>query len=295
MGYRGRFAPSPTGRLHFGSLVAAVASFAQARARNGTWVIRMEDLDPPREVPGAAEAILDDLASFGMRSDEPVTFQSAQGRRYAAVIEDLRAAGHAFPCACARSDLPASGIYPGTCRDGLPPGGEARSIRLRVPESHIAFDDAIQGPRSQDLVRDVGDFVIRRADGLTAYQLAVVVDDADQDISEIVRGCDLVDSTPRQILIQRLLGFRTPAYAHVPLATENGHKLSKQAASRPVDAAAPVTGLLAAWQFLGQENPSPSRSALRSVAAFWDWALAAWRLDRVPAVPAVELEGAADA
>lgn len=279
--YRGRFAPSPTGRLHFGSLVAAVGSYLQARARDGVWLIRMEDLDPPREVPGAARAILESLAAFGMVSDEPVWFQSQRGEAYTEVLGELHDAGHVFDCGCTRRMLPKDGIYPGTCRDGLPRGRRPRSVRVRVSDAAIEFEDAIQGRFGQNLAAEVGDFVVRRADGLTAYQLAVVVDDAAQGITEVVRGADLLDSTPRQIHLQRLLGLPTPAYAHLPVAVdENGAKLSKQTRARPVDDDDPAPALFAALAFLG--HPPPERLRNGPLDELWRFALDSWRLERVP-------------
>jgi glutamyl-Q tRNA(Asp) synthetase len=236
MSYRGRFAPSPTGALHFGSLVAAVGSWLRARAQNGTWLVRMEDLDPPREVPGSAADILDTLAAFGMESDEPVVFQSARRPAYEAAFAALQSRNLVFPCWCSRSDL----------------DGDQRLHRLRAPDGEIRFVDAVFGAQHQDVGAAVGDFVVRRVEGWYAYQLAVVVDDAAQGITEIVRGADLLDSTPRQICLQRLLGLPTPDYLHLPVVIgDDGKKLSKQDHARPVDAADPVPALRAALEFLG--------------------------------------------
>ena len=281
MTYRGRFAPSPTGRLHFGSLISAVACHAQARAEGGRWLVRIEDVDRAREVQGAADAILEDLRAHGMTSDEPVVRQRDRDAAYEAVIAELLARGVAFHCACTRSDLPPDGVYPGTCVNGLPAGCEPRSIRVSVPDDVIGFDDRIQGRCEQQLAAEVGAFVIRRADGYYAYQLAVVVDDAWQGITEVVRGCDLLDSTARQIHLQRLLGYPTPRYAHHPvIVTDDGRKLSKALASTPIRADDPMPALLAAWAFLGQPPPPPA--ARRQPLAFWEWAPGAWRLDDVP-------------
>lgn len=235
--YRGRFAPSPTGPLHAGSLVAALASWLDARAHDGAWIVRIEDLDPPREVPGAAEAIVRTLARFGFESDEPVVLQSRRGALYEAAFARLRATGLVYPCSCSRKDIESAvrasgvdaGIYPGTCRD-RPARAVARAAwRVRVPEETVAFDDRAAGRYSQNLAREVGDFVVLRADGPWAYQLAVVVDDAEQRITDVVRGADLLDNTPRQIFLQRALGFATPRYLHVPVVTnDRGEKLSKQ-------------------------------------------------------------------
>jgi len=250
--YRGRFAPSPTGALHFGSLVAAVGSWLRARAKNGTWLVRMEDLDPPREVPGSAADILDTLAAFGMESDEPVVFQSARRPAYEAAFAALQSRNLVFPCWCSRSDLDGDQrLHRGACI-AAPDPKRAPAWRLRAPDGEIRFVDAVFGAQHQDVGAAVGDFVVRRVEGWYAYQLAVVVDDAAQGITEIVRGADLLDSTPRQICLQRLLGLPTPDYLHLPVVIgDDGKKLSKQDRARPVDAADPVPALRAALEFLG--------------------------------------------
>ncbi len=280
-GYRGRFAPSPTGRLHFGSLVAAVGSYLQARAHGGTWLVRVEDIDPPREVPGSARAILDSLAAFGMTSDEPVLYQGTRADAYREALDELGRAGWTFPCGCTRRDLGPGGVYPGTCRDGLPPGRRARSIRARVTDRPVTVQDAVQGEYVQNLAREVGDFVLRRADGLTAYQLAVVVDDAHQGITEVVRGSDLLVSTPRQAWLFDLLGLDRPAFAHLPVAVDaDGRKLSKQTLAQPVDDGDPAPALAAALAFLGHApTPAAARGGLQGL---WRFAHAEWRLERVP-------------
>jgi glutamyl-Q tRNA(Asp) synthetase len=277
--YRGRFAPSPTGDLHFGSLVAALASWLRARSCGGAWLIRMEDLDPPREVPGAAQRILDTLAAFGMVGDEPVLWQHARLGAYDAALEVLRARGVLFECRCSRAALGDGAVH----RACLPPTPEsaarAPALRLRVPDIEIAFEDLVQGPQRQSVAREVGDFVLRRADGLHAYQLAVVVDDAFQGVTEIVRGADLLDSTPRQILLQRALGVPTPAYAHVPLVVDDrGEKLSKQLASAQVDGADPLPALRRALVFLGQDP----QAGARSVGAILSAAVAGFRPGAIP-------------
>ncbi|MHB8446393.1 MAG: tRNA glutamyl-Q(34) synthetase GluQRS [Rudaea sp.] len=276
MTYRGRFAPSPTGSLHFGSLVAAVASWLRARSQNGVWIVRMEDLDPAREVPGAAADILETLAAFGMESDEPVMFQSHREFAYAAAFDRLQALDCVFPCRCSRAELESgSAIHRGAC---TAPSDPARvpAWRLRVPSATIEFDDAGCGRQAQNLRNTVGDFVIRRVEGWYAYQLAVVVDDAEQGITEIVRGADLLDSTPRQIHLQHLLGLPTPAYLHLPLALDvDGKKLSKQDRAHPVDRADPLPALRAALTFLGQRMPSASTPAALLSAAVQDFDLAA--------------------
>lgn len=284
--YRGRFAPSPTGPLHFGSLVAALGSYLEARRRGGEWLLRIEDVDEPRCRPDAADGIRHTLAACGFAWDGEILVQSRRKDRYQEVLDRLRAGGHAYPCGCSRRELADSAlasdgahVYPGTCRDGLAPGKAARAWRLRVPDEILCFDDAVQGRQCQDLARQVGDFILRRADGYFAYQLAVVVDDADQGISDVVRGADLIDSTARQILLQRLLGLPTPAYVHLPVAVNAaGEKLSKQTRAAPIDAADPVPALVAALEFLGQAPPRE----LASVGEFWGWALRHWDLARVP-------------
>lgn len=284
----GRFAPSPTGPLHFGSLVAAVGSFLQARAQGGRWTLRMEDLDSARCRPEYARDMLRALEGFGLSWDGEPLWQSRRGPHYAAALERLAALGKVFPCACSRRELADSqlapdgaAVYPGTCRAGLPPGKLARASRLRLPCWRISFVDAVQGELVQDLARDVGDFVLARSDGSYAYQLAVVVDDAASGITEVVRGADLLASTPRQILLQRLLGYSTPRYAHLPVAVDRcGGKLSKQTLACPADATHPLPTLLAVLRFLGQEPPPSLVDA--SVAELWHWAIANWRLERVP-------------
>jgi glutamyl-Q tRNA(Asp) synthetase len=249
--YRGRFAPSPTGPLHFGSLVAAVASYIDARAHGGEWLVRMEDVDEPRTMPGAADNILQTLHDFGLLWDGDVVYQSRRKPLYEAALAQLRSAGHAYGCGCTRREIAdsvpglkpgAEAPYPGTCRNGPPAGRIARSWRVRVEE---------------DLAHSVGDFIVKRADGLFAYQLAVVVDDEDQGITDIVRGADLFTSTPRQMYLQKLLGYRTPRYAHIPVVRgPSGDKLSKQTGAAPVLATEAVQHLRAALAFLGRPVPA---------------------------------------
>jgi glutamyl-Q tRNA(Asp) synthetase len=286
--YVGRFAPSPTGPLHFGSLVAALGSCLEARAHDGRWLLRMEDVDEPRCSGQAADSILRTLDAYGFEWDGPVMVQSHRTARYREVLDGLRAAGHVYPCACTRRELAdvalagdGAAIYPGTCREGVPAGRPARAWRLRTDAREIVFPDAVQGGRCQQLARDVGDFVLLRADGYFAYQLAVVVDDADQGITHVVRGADLIDSTPRQIFLQRCLGWATPAYAHLPVALNaDGEKLSKQTRAPAIDVGYPANALVAALDFLGQMPPADLPSA--SVSEAWAWARAEWRLARVP-------------
>ncbi len=279
--YRGRFAPSPTGRLHFGSLVAAVASFARARTCSGAWLVRIEDLDPPRERPGAAQAMIQDLAHFGMHSDEPVLYQSGRDSAYREALNRLRDQGDLFPCGCARKDLKGHRVYPGTCEGGLPPGRSERSLRVRV-RGTVSFTDAVQGPVTEVLADTTGAFIVRRADGLTAYQLAVVVDDHFQGITEVVRGSDLLDSTCRQIYLQTLLDLPRLDYVHLPIATgPGGEKLSKQTNAQPVDPQNPLPALVNAWRFLGQRAPT---GTIATVDQFWARALPLWRLENIPRV-----------
>ena len=284
--YRGRFAPSPTGPLHFGSLLAAVASWCDARRNAGTWLLRIEDVDVPRNRNGASDEIVRTLASYGFEWDGAVVRQSTRGALYQAALADLTRRGLAFRCACTRKELEraptgAGGerIYPGTCRNGVAAGRDGRAWRLRVDDRRIAFVDRLQGPQQQWLDRDVGDFVIKRADGQFAYQLAVVVDDADQAITHVVRGADLLASTPRQIWLQQQLGLSTPSYLHHPIAIDaRGEKLSKQTHASPLPAH-PLPALTLAWRFLDQpEPPAP----LATVAEFWRWAHHAWNPRALP-------------
>jgi len=285
--YRGRFAPSPTGPLHFGSLVAAVGSYLDARHHHGIWLVRMEDLDTPRCVPGAADDILRTLDAFGLHSDEPVIYQSQRTAAYDEALQRLQDIGVAYPCCCTRKEISDSAllgiegaVYPGTCRHGIPAGREGRAWRVRTDNKTIGFDDALQGRISQHLESEVGDFVVKRADGLFAYQLAVVVDDAHQGITHVVRGADLLASTPRQIHLQGLLGLPTPHYMHLPVAVnETGEKLSKQTLAEAVDTAQPVAALWCALSFLRQYPPQALRK--NSLEALWTWARQNWRAENL--------------
>lgn len=303
--YTGRFAPSPSGPLHAGSLVAAMASYLDARLHDGKWLLRIEDIDETRSVPGADAAIRAALWQLGMRWDEQkVVVQSHRKALYQAACDDLTAGGHVYACACTRKEIldsvthiggiPAAdgaAIYPGTCRHGLAPGRTGRTLRLRVPESEesarlIRFTDRWHGPVLQDLAREAGDFVLRRADGFWAYQLAVVVDDAAQGVTDVVRGADLIDSTARQIYLQQLLGAPAPRYLHVPLlAGEDGEKLSKQNGAAPLDMNRPAEILHAAADALGLEitgdtGLTPGNEP--NWENFWRHAVAAWER-RLPA------------
>ena len=287
--YRGRFAPSPTGPLHFGSLLAALASFLDARSQGGEWLLRIEDVDAPRNVPGAADRIVRCLADFGFEWDGPVLWQSRRLDAYAATLARLQEQGLAYPCACSRREIADSGrpaidggfAYPGTCRLRPVPATAARAWRLRVDNRATAFADRLQGELCQHLESDVGDFVLLRADGRYAYQLAVVVDDAAQSITDIVRGADLIDSTPRQIWLQRCLGLPTPRYAHLPVATNAaGEKLSKQTLAPALDAARAAETLVQALGFLGQSPPTELAGA--PLAEVWQWAHAHWNFAAIP-------------
>lgn len=259
-GLRGRFAPSPTGDLHFGSLITALGSYLSMRRRGGKWLVRIEDIDTPRSVPGAADAILRALERLGLLWDEEVIYQSRRIEVYEEALATLARGDLTFPCACSRSDF-GGGVYPGTCRNGLAPGRSPRSIRMRIGDESIGFVDAIQGRFVEDLARTTGDFVVHRADGIVAYHLAVVVDDAEQGIGEVMRGCDLIDSTPRQILLQRALGLPQPAYAHLPLAVDRqGNKLGKRDRSEAIASCPPAATLRAALRFLGQNLPPDART-----------------------------------
>jgi glutamyl-Q tRNA(Asp) synthetase len=287
----GRFAPSPTGPLHFGSLVAAVASYADARAAGGAWLLRIEDVDTPRTVTGAADAIVDALTRHGFAWDGPIVRQSTRTAAYARALAQLAERGLVYDCGCTRKDLESAPlrhgerVYPGTCRDGVRAdrcANPGRTARVRVPEQTIRFLDRLQGPQAQWLPGDVGDFVVRRADRLFAYQLAVVVDDAAQGVTSVVRGADLLASTPRQIFLQHALGLTTPSYLHVPVATNRaGHKLSKQTEAAPLDGD-PCAALMAAWRFLDQ--PAPLATP-HTPAQFWAHAERAWTSSQLPPVP----------
>ena len=292
--YRGRFAPSPTGPLHFGSLVAAVGSYLDARTQGGEWLLRIEDVDTSRNVSGAAAQILATLAAFGFEWDGPVLWQSERLPAYAEALAKLQMAGLAYGCACSRKEIADSATrpaldgglaYPGICRQGLPAGRVARAWRLQVNDQVLAFDDRLQGRVVQHLAQDVGDFVLRRADGLFAYQLAVTVDDEFQGISDIVRGADLLASTPRQIWLQRCLGFATPRYAHLPVVSNaQGEKLSKQTLAPALQIGQESESLVRALQFLGQ--PAPHELAGAPVLYVWAWAKENWRFAAIPPVAA---------
>ena len=277
--YVGRFAPSPTGLLHFGSLVAALGSYLDARSNNGTWLVRVDDVDQGRVKPGVTDAILSTLDAFGFEWDGEIVTQSQRSSRYQAALDRLAAKGDVFACGCTRKDF-AGSIYPGTCRRGLN-GKPARSVRMRVDTQAVYFDDVLQGRICQSLQSDVGDFVIRRADGYFAYHLATVVDDWEQNVTHVVRGCDLADSTPRQIFLQRALGYTTPSYAHLPVVVNTqGNKLSKHTAAPAVCAKDARKHLSDALRVLGQK-PELAHEDL-SLRELWDWAVEHWAIQNVP-------------
>lgn len=317
--YRGRFAPSPTGPLHFGSLVAAVGSYLEAKKHNGTWLVRMEDIDTPRCVPGVADDILHTLEAFGLHWDGEVIYQSQRTAAYTDALHELQKSGMAYPCACTRKEIADSvlhgiegAIYPGTCRNGIAEGRQARAWRVCTnipPPVHpelvegqagrfdklspnglvIEFNDALQGRFAQSLEKEIGDFVVKRADGLFAYQLAVVVDDAFQGITHVVRGADLLASTPRQIYLQRLLGLPTPHYMHLPIAVNaQGEKLSKQTLAAPVDTGKPAVTLLRALTFLRQEPPAELASC--DLQTLWQWALANWDEEKLAGIQTLPVD-----
>jgi len=287
--YVGRFAPSPTGPLHFGSLVAAVGSYLEARAHGGQWLVRIEDIDPPREVAGASDLILRTLEAYGFEWDGTVLYQSRRDEVYHDTLARLLETGLAYRCRCSRKEAQeatrqaglAFGIYAGTCRSSAHPPHGAGALRVQVQEAVIEFTDRLQGRQRQDLAREVGDFVVHRADGLWAYQLAVVVDDAAQGVSDIVRGSDLLDSTARQIYLQQLLGLPTPRYLHLPVALNTaGEKLSKQTYAQALDLTHPAPALWHALAFLGQQPPPELEQA--DLTSVWRWAQQHWRTAAIP-------------
>lgn len=320
--YRGRFAPSPTGPLHFGSLIAAIGSYLDAKHHHGTWLVRMEDLDAPRCMPGAADDILRTLDAFGLHSDEPVLYQSRRIAAYEEALQKLQAIDAIYPCCCTRKEIADSAVhgiegfvYPGTCRNGIPSRRERQAWRVRTNDAPITFVDGLQGGSpdtgresdvggrgsqaaapangcsavtcrsriTQNLEQEIGDFVVKRADGLFAYQLAVVVDDAFQGITHIVRGADLLASTPRQIYLQDMLKFRNPVYMHLPVAVnEAGEKLSKQTLAAPVNALRPAETLLHVLKFL-QQHP-PARLADYDAKAVLDWAIENWNTTKIQGI-----------
>lgn len=297
--YRGRFAPSPTGPLHFGSLVAAIGSYLDAKHHHGQWLVRIEDLDTPRCIPGAADSILRTLEAFGLHWDGGTgLYQSQRTAAYDEALHKLQVIGAVYPCCCTRKEIADSAlhgidgqIYPGTCRNGIPKGRDARAWRVRTDNHLVEFDDALQGHINQRLESEIGDFVVKRADGLFAYQLAVVVDDAFQGITHIVRGADLLYSTPRQIYLQRLLGLHTSAYMHLPIAVNaQGEKLSKQTLAPAVTADDAVATLIAVLEFLRQQPSAELRQGC--VEEVLRWAAINWQPERLKGcrqIPAITI------
>lgn len=278
--YRGRFAPSPTGPLHFGSIIAALGSYLQAKSKNGLWFVRIEDIDIPRIRPGAAENILHTLETLGLHRDGEVIIQSQRAHVYSDILEHLAHQGWIYPCVCTRRET-SGRPYAGTCRMGTPVKKKVPSLRLRVNHDLTGFNDAVQGRFQQNLADDVGDFIVRRADGIHAYHLAVVADDHFQGITEVVRGSDLLDATPRQIYLQKLLGYGTPAYCHLPVATDRrGRKISKQNHAPRIDSATGTTVLYQALRFLGQQPPHElANSSSEEVV---QWGIRHWNPSTIP-------------
>ncbi len=294
--YVGRFAPSPTGPLHFGSLVAALGSYLDARAQGGRWLVRIEDVDEARTQPGAVGALLAALEACGFEWDGSIEYQSRRTALYRVALERLGVAKQVYPCGCSRREMADSAlapdggrIYPGTCRRGLAPGHAARATRVRTSAVPVEFEDRLHGRIVQSVERKIGDFVLLRADGYFAYQLAVVVDDAEQGVTDVVRGTDLLDSTARQIHLQRLLGLPTPRYLHLPVAINAaGEKLSKQTGAPPADSRL----LRAALDFLG--HPPPAGLAGAPAGELLDWGIAHWDIARLPGARTIEVSCPAD-
>jgi glutamyl-Q tRNA(Asp) synthetase len=284
--YHGRFAPTPSGPLHFGSMVAAVGSYLDAKSNGGKWALRIDDLDPPRVAAGAVDSILRCLESFQLCWDGEVVFQSARANAYQSAMDRLRAGGFVYACACSRKeigDAVGGSAYPGTCRNGLAPGRTARAWRVRTDTAAIEFEDLLQGRVRQDIEREIGDFVLFRADRVFAYHLACAVDDYAQGVTRVVRGADLMASTPRQIYLQRLLGLSTPEYLHLPVALNAaGEKLSKQTLADPVERGRTAVVLADVLRFL--HHPPPDEVASAGVTALWQWAVPSWRRERLPSL-----------
>jgi len=285
--YRGRFAPTPSGPLHFGSLVAAAGSYLEAKSHGGEWHLRIDDLDPPRVAPGAVESILRCLEALGFEWDGPIVYQSQRAPAYHAALHQLRALGAVYPCACSRKDIAESAlagaeskIYPGFCREGLPSGRRARALRLKVEGMRVEFEDGLLGPQRRDLAREYGDFILYRVDGVYAFHLASAVDDAELGVTDVVRGSDLLESSARQLKLIRLLGHGAPRYVHLPVAVDrSGEKLSKQTKAAPVDPARPLRALQAVLRFLNQATEAESEPT--TLDELWRHAILRWDLQRV--------------
>ncbi len=280
MNYKGRFAPSPSAPLHFGSLIAALASYLQARSNRGKWLVRIEDVDIPRSIPGTDKIILNTLEALHLHWDEEVIYQSHREQQYETIRNKLDDLNYLYPCTCTRKEI-GPNPYPGTCKNGISSKTKPTSIRLKVDTLKLSFTDRIQGIFEQQLDTDVGDFIVKRSDGMTSYNLAVVSDDADQEITEIVRGTDLLDSTPRQIYIQQLLGFKTPSYLHFPVASDkSGRKLSKQNHAPEINITNAAMLILDALNFLGQRPPTELAGA--SIEEIVQWGIDHWSLEAIP-------------
>jgi len=280
--YRGRFAPSPTGELHLGTLLAAIGSYLQARTQNGEWLMRIEDVDTTRRVDGASDQLLRALEGFGFEWDGKVIYQSQRTELYESALETLLQKDLIYPCTCSRKQLSSEGpVYAGHCRHYRLPLNEEHALRIQVQDQRINFNDHVIGKYQQQLSSECGDFIIKRRDGLFAYQLAVVVDDAEQGINEVVRGVDLLDSTPRQIYLQQQLGYSQPEYLHLPLLIdEQGHKLGKSTGAAALDLKYPVTSLHTALSLLGQQPPEElTKDNLNNL---WQWALQYWNIKLIP-------------
>jgi glutamyl-Q tRNA(Asp) synthetase len=285
--YRGRFAPSPTGALHFGSLIAAVGSYLEAKSHNGEWLVRIENLDKPREIPAASHEIFRALEILGMEWDHEVIYQDQRKDTYENILTILNKRGLTYSCTCTRKEIADSSItgisgqiYAGTCRNNVQNKDRPSAVRIKTDNNIIEFEDSLHGLISQRLESETGDFILRRSDGIYAYQLAVVADDATQGITNVVRGADLLDSTPRQIYLQKLLGYSTPTYMHLPVAVNNqGEKLSKQTKAALLDISNPVKQLVEAVNFLGQESPIELLGS--NVSSFWKWAIENWHPEKI--------------
>lgn len=292
--YRGRFAPSPTGPLHFGSLLTALGSYLDAKSQGGLWFLRIDDLDPPRVVPGAVDAILRALDVYGLEWDGAVQYQSQHSAAYAAAFAKLQANALVYPCACSRREIADSQvgqgqtlIYPGTCRLGLAPGKIARAWRLNTQDAQVGFEDRLQGVISHNLAQVSGDFVVQRADGLFAYQLAAVVDDAALEITHVVRGADLLDSSLRQVYLQQLLGLASPSYLHLPVVLNaQGEKLSKQTLAPALDLQQPQQTLLQALTYL--QHPAPPALRHASIEELLEWSINNWNPAHLPRLRTLE-------
>ena len=286
--YIGRFAPTPSGPLHFGSIIAALGSYLQARINQGKWLVRIDDIDQSRSIPGIDKLILDQLERLGLFWDETVVYQSQRHELYQDAIDRLEYLNCIFPCACSRKDL-SEKSYPGTCRKGIKTGNSGRAIRIKTNNNEIGMDDQLQGYYAQLLESEVGDFIIKRSDGFYADHLAVVVDDAEQKVTDIVRGVDLLDSTPRQVYLQRLLEVNTPSYLHLPIAVDKtGRKISKTNKAESINANNPGTTLFAVLNFLGQAPPVDIMDS--DVESLLNWSIQNWDINSIPKQKEIKID-----